>query len=507
MESGKTASVWMDSVSLPEVNALESDVQTDVCIVGAGISGLTTAYMLSREGRKVVVIDDGPVGGGETGRTTAHLVNALDDRYYELERMHGRKGAFLAAQSHTAAVDKIEEIVRAENIDCDFLRLDGYLFEPPGGNSKSLEMEHEATHRAGIPTALVDHAPAPFKTGPALRFPRQAQFHPMKYLGGLVRAIQSNGGRIFTGTRAEDFETGKPAKVKTAGGRTITAEHLVVATNTPINDWLVIHSKQAPYRTYVLGFAIERNAIEPILLWDDGMPYHYVRLERASDPNATEDILIIGGEDHKTGQHEDLGAPFGRLEKWTRDRYAVKEVRYRWSGQVMEPADGLGYIGRNPRDSDNIYMITGDSGNGMTHGTLGGMLVTDLIQGRPNEWKTLYDPTRKAKSMSSGSEYVRENVNVAVQYADYLKRGDVSSTDEIKPGQGAIVRRGTHLVAAARDDNGVLHERSAVCTHLGCIVRWNHVEKTWDCPCHGSRFDCQGKILNGPAISPLEELK
>ena len=152
-------------------------------------------------------------------------------------------------------------------------------------------------------------------------------------------------------------------------------------------------------------------------------------------------------------------------------------------------------------------MITGDSGNGITHGTLGAMLVTDLIQGRPNEWETLYDPTRKAKSMSSGAEYVRENLNVAVQYADYLQKGEVSSTDEIKPGKGAIIRRGTHLVAAARDDQGVLHERSAVCTHLGCIVRWNHVEKTWDCPCHGSRFDCRGKILNGPAIAPLEELK
>jgi nitrite reductase/ring-hydroxylating ferredoxin subunit len=219
---------------------------------------------------------------------------------------------------------------------------------------------------------------------------------------------------------------------------------------------------------------------------------------------AEDDILIVGGEDHKTGQHEDLQAPFGSLERWARERYPMAgQVVFRWSGQVMEPFDGIGYIGRNP-GGQNVFVITGDSGNGMTHTTLGAMLVTDLICGRPNRWERLYDPSRK--KIKGGSEYIRENVNVALQYRDYLAKGDVPASDEIANGSGAVLRRGLKLVAAFRDEHGVLHERSAICPHLGCVVRWNHVERTWDCPCHGSRFDGFGKVLNGPSPVDLEKV-
>ncbi len=507
-DSGKSVSPWLASVEMPQTKPLEKNIETDVGIVGAGISGLTTAYLLAREGKKVVVIDDGAIGDGETGRTTAHIVNALDDRYYVLERMHGQKGARLAAESHTEAINKVEEIVRAEKIDCEFERVDGYLFEPPGGDPKNIEREYHATRRAGIFVELVDKAPAPFETGRALKFPEQAQFHPLKYLRALALQIEKRGGAIFTKTRAENIEGGEPGKISTNGGKTISAKAIVVATNTPVNDRVIIHSKQTPYRTYVVAFAIPENSVPTILLWDNDMPYHYVRTQVVRNGSREETLLIVGGEDHKTGQHDEGSAPFGRLEHWTRERYPIAgEVRYRWSGQVMEPVDKLGYIGRNPMDEKNVYVITGDSGNGMTHGTIGGILITDLIMGRQNPWETLYDPKRKTHSIKSLKEYVRENADVAAQYADFLMRGEVASVDEIKPGFGAVLRRGTHLIAAARDEKGKVHERSAICPHLGCVVRWNHVEKTWDCPCHGSRYDLTGKVLNGPSLGDLAEVK
>jgi glycine/D-amino acid oxidase-like deaminating enzyme/nitrite reductase/ring-hydroxylating ferredoxin subunit len=490
---------------MPNTAALNQDISVDVCVVGAGISGLTTAYLLGREGRKVAVLDDGPIGGGETGRTTAHIVNALDDRYYELERLHGTRGIQIAAASHTAAIDKVEEIVTTEKIDCDFLRIDGFLFEPKDGDPKDLETERDACLRAGLKVELVERAPAPFDTGRALKFPRQAQFHPLQYLRGLAIAIQNQGGQIFTGTFAQEMQGGPECHVKSKSGKTVRAKALVVATNTPVNDRVIMHTKQMPYRTYVIGAEIPRDAVEAILLWDDDMPYHYVRLMHAkeSSPN---DLLIVGGEDHKTGQPEEGGAPFGRLERWMRERYPMAgEVKFRWSGQVMEPYDKIGYIGRNPTDEKNVHVITGDSGNGMTHGTIGGMLCTDLIIGRKNEWETLYDPRRKTLHGSAALEYAKENLNTAAQYRDWLARGDVKSADEIKNGTGAVMRKGMKHVAAYRDGDGVLHERSAVCPHLGCIVRWNHVEKTWDCPCHGSRFSAVGKVLNGPSLGDLNE--
>jgi glycine/D-amino acid oxidase-like deaminating enzyme/nitrite reductase/ring-hydroxylating ferredoxin subunit len=511
-DSGKTVSPWFASIEMPNPGELDRDITTDVCVIGGGIAGLTTAYLLGREGRKVVLIDDGPLGGGETGRTTAHISNALDDRYYSLERMHGGKGARLAAESHTAAIRKIEQITNEAGIECDFHRLDGYLFEPPGGDVKNIEREFHAATRAGLEVDLMPYAPAPFDTGRALRFRRQAQFHPLKYLSGLVREIQKQGGVLFTNTQAADIQGGSPGTIQTSTKRKITANSIVVATNTPVNDRVFIHTKQAPYRTYVVGFQIPPNSVPEILLWDNDSPYHYIRTQQLQAGPLSETILIVGGEDHKTGQDDEASVPFGHLEKWTRDRYPMAgEIRFRWSGQVMEPVDGVAYIGRNPGHDENVYIITGDSyiitgdsGNGITHGTIGGMLITDLIMGRENPWATLYDPSRRTYSLTSLKEFARENLDVAAQYGSYVAKGEVSSVEDIRPGHGAIIRRGTKLIAASRDESGELCEHSAVCPHLGCIVRWNDVEKTWDCPCHGSRFDQKGKVVNGPSLGNLE---
>lgn len=492
----------MATADTPLSPRLQDNVRTDVCIIGAGIAGLTTAYLLSQEGRSVVVLDDGPIGGGMTGRTTAHLTNAFDDRYLDVEKLHGEEGARLTAESHTAAIEKVDDIVRRENIDCDFERCDGFLFAVPPDTQELLDDELAATHRAGL-TDVEKVARAPldsFDTGPALRYPRQAQFHPLKYLNGLVRAISRDGGRLFGHTHATTIEGGENARVETAAGPVITCEAIVVATNTPVNDRVAIHTKQAPYVTYVIGASIPKGSVATGLYWDTHDPYHYVRVQGVGD----HDVLIVGGEDHKTGQESDCYERYGRLESWTRERFPqIGDIEFRWSGQVMEPVDYLAFIGRNPLDSDNVFIATGDSGQGMTHGTIAGMLLTDLIQDRENRWTDLYSPSRV--TLRATPEFASENINVAAQYSDYVTAGDIKSEDELKPGQGAVMRHGLSKIAVYRDENGAIHKRSAVCPHLGCVVAWNACEKTWDCPCHGSRYSAEGRVYQGPANTDLSE--
>ena len=490
----------MATANTPSQSRLKENIRTDVCIIGAGIAGLSTAYLLGREGRSVVVLDDGLIGGGMTGRTTAHLTNAFDDRYVEMEKIHGEDGARFVAESHTAAIEKINEIVTRENIDCDFEWLDGFLFAQTPDDVQVLEDELAAAHRAGlVGVEKVSRAPIEsFDTGLALRFPRQGQFHPLEYVAGLTRAILRDGGRVFGETHATKIEGGTPARIETSHGPVVTSDVVVVATNTPVNDRVAIHTKQAPYVTYVIGVRVPRDSITRALYWDTGDPYHYIRLQSENE----HDVLIVGGEDHKTGQENDGDERFQRLEQWTRERFAeVGDVEFRWSGQVMEPVDGLAFIGRNPLDDDNVYIATGDSGQGMTHGTIAGMLLTDLIQDRKNAWEDVYSPSRiRLKSLP---EYASENINVAGQYTDYVTAGDVKSESEIKPGEGAILREGVSKLAVYRDEAGAVHKLSAVCPHLGCVVAWNSTEKTWDCPCHGSRYSAAGKVYQGPANSDL----
>ncbi|MBA3274045.1 MAG: FAD-dependent oxidoreductase, partial [Chthoniobacterales bacterium] len=413
----------------------------------------------------------------------------------------------------------VEENVTAERIDCQFERLDGYLFEPPDEPIDNLRQEFEACQRAGVDVEWVERTPIDaFNAGPAIKFRNQATFHPLHYLRALAAAIERYGGKIYTGTRVVDVQESENGIAKTEDGFTIQADYFIVATNTPTNDRYVIHTKQAPYTTYVIGLRVPKGSVTRALFWDTAqvaaeedkpigmIPYHYVRLANADGDNAHE-ILVVGGEDHKTGQADDFEARYDRLEEWTRARWPqAAEVVFRWSGQVMEPEDYMGFIGRNPADKDNVFIATGDSGNGMTHGTIAGILIPDLIMGRPNPWEKLYDPSRL--SFKAAGDFLKENLNVAKQYRDYVTGGDVKSVDEIAAGHGAVIRRGLSKVACFRDDAGTLHEMTAVCPHLKCIVHWNRNEKTWDCPCHGSRFDAMGHVLNGPStadLAPSEE--
>jgi glycine/D-amino acid oxidase-like deaminating enzyme len=478
--ANKGRSYWLSTVHISDRPALTEDFRVDVCIIGGGIAGMSTAYLLAKEGRTVVVLEDGSIGSGMSGFTTAHLTAALDDRYYELERYHGEKGIRLAAESHSKAIACIERIVGDERIACDFSRLDGFLFAPPGVTSDELQQELEALHKAGLTdVARIERAPIDaFDTGPALRFPNQGRFHPIKYLAGLADAIERLGGKLFCHTHVTQAEGGDEAHVETKSGAVVKAESVVVATNVPINDRLVIHTKQAPYTTYVIGAEVPSGAVVDALFWDtrqsadespSDAPYHYVRFAKGLGASSN-DILIVGGEDHKSGQARDGDDRLARLESWARERWpAMGDTVFRWSGQVMEPADGMAFIGRNPLDKSNVYVATGDSGNGMTHGTVAGLLLTDLIQGRANAWETLYDPGRVI--LRTAKDFIKENANVAAQYAKgYLGAGEVGNTKDIPAGEGAVIRRGVKKVAVFRSDDGSLHERSAVCPHLGCIV-------------------------------------
>lgn len=503
--SEHTQSIWKGTHAPLTTTPLSEDAEVDVCIVGAGLAGLSVAYHLLREGQSVLVVDDNAVGGGETAQTTAHLASALDDRFSELEKLHGETGARLAYLSHDAAISAIERIVAEEGIDAHFTRLDGYLFLADGDRLETLEREHAAAQRAGFDdVAWVDRAPiAAFDTGRCLRFPRQGQFHALRYLAGLLRAIERRGGRVHTGTHATAVEGGADARVATAGGPTVKARRgIVVATNTPINDRFAIHAKQAPYRTYVVGLRVAAGEVPRALYWDTADPYHFVRVATVEDG---QEVLLAGGEDEKTGLHDDAEARWARLEVWARRRFPTAGERlYQWSGQIIEPFDGLAFIGKNPLDKDNVFVVTGDSGHGMTHGTIAGILLTELLLGRDHPWAALYDPARKTPR--AALELARINASVARRYAEWVSAGDLRSLDALEPGEGAVLRMGLRKVAAYRDAGGAVSLCSATCPHLGCIVHWNHAEQSFDCPCHGSRFSPTGEVLNGPAGGDLERL-
>ena len=508
--SGDNLSVWFASSREPiAFEKLNHNIDTDVLVVGGGIAGLTTAFCLAKEGRKVILAEDGFIGSGESGRTTAHLTCSLSERYFELEKTFNPEIAKLAAQSHTAAIEWIANTVQQNNINCHFKRVDGYLFTHPSDSIESLQEEYKATQRAGLLTEMLNSIPsiAAEQAKGCIKFPNQAQFHILLYLKGLAHAFIQFGGKIYTQTRVENISK----EGATGNGFKIKANHIVVATNTPINDLVSMHSVQWPYRTYVIAAKIPKGKIPFSLWWDTGdqnsrwnsKPYHYVRLEEF---NEQYDILISGGEDHRTGQADDENIKeedrYIKLEAWTRNHFpAIETIEYKWSGQVMEPIDSLAFIGKNPGD-DNIYIITGHSGNGMTHGTLGGMIIKDIITGKDNPWIEMYSPSRI--TLKTTGDYLQEVGNMVAQYADWFTPGDIKQAEELKPGHGAIISSGIKKAALYRDEESNLHSYTAVCPHLGAILQWNADEKTFDCPAHGSRFTCEGKVINGPASSDLK---
>lgn len=509
--SGKNKSVWLESMTSFATDKIKASIKADVLVIGGGIAGLTTAYALVKEGKKVLLAEDGYIGSGESGRTTGHVTCALDDRYYEIEKLFGQRKTMLAANSQLMAIQWLDKVIRAEQINCHYKNVPGYLFLHETDSRESIEKEYAATRRAGIFTELVNEIPG-FTSVPgniALKFPGQRQFHIIKYLKGLADAIQRNGGLVFTESKAESISK-EGAEIN---GFRVKAESIVVATNSPVNDMVTMHTKQWPFRTYVVCMKVPKNSLPSALWWDTGnhrsewntYPYHYVRLFEQDNY----DLLVSGGEDHATGRTDKDNVPeeerFTKLVEWTRNRFPVAgEIVHQWSGQVMEPVDSMAYAGRNPGD-ENVYIITGDSGNGLTNATVGGIIVNDLICGRENMWAELYSPSRSP--LRSAGTYVSEALRMVGSYKEWFKQGDLKALPDLKAGSGGIYTSGLKKIALYRDNNNKLFAYSAVCPHMGAIIQWNAEEKTFDCPAHGSRFAPTGEVINGPAISDLKPIE
>jgi glycine/D-amino acid oxidase-like deaminating enzyme/nitrite reductase/ring-hydroxylating ferredoxin subunit len=496
----QSRSLWMDTV-VAEVPALAENRRADTVVVGSGIAGLSTAYELACRGQKVLVLDRGRIAGGMTARTSAHLTSQSDDGFKTVIQARGLEGAKTFYESHAAAIDRIEAVAEDEGIECHFRRVNGYLFPAIGKDpAQELNPEFEATKKVGMP--IERHSGLPFnglEKARSLRYPNLATFHPLRYLRGVADAFTKRGGELFANTTVTNVEEKEgTVTVRTANGAFVEAAKAVIATNAPINDRFTLHTQLAPYRTYAMAITIERDSIEDALYWDTLDPYHYVRLESGRGPTQ---YVIVGGADHKTGEVDDAWARFEGIESWIRALLPkLGNVTHRWSGQTLDPIDYAAFIGYNP-GNDHILVHTGDSGQGLTHGVVGSLLLSRLIAGDGCPWADFYAPSRV--TLAAAKNFLAENVTAVKNFAQYLAPGELASIDDLQQGKGAIIREGRRKIAAYRDDNGQLHRVSAACTHVGCHLHWNSFERCWDCPCHGSHFAIDGTALNGPAVKAL----
>jgi glycine/D-amino acid oxidase-like deaminating enzyme/nitrite reductase/ring-hydroxylating ferredoxin subunit len=500
--SAGTMPIWKDATTVHRHPQQDTQVSVDVCIIGAGITGLTAADLLKRAGKTVAVIDLGHVGNGETGHTSAHLTEVFDLDYRDLIANFGEVGARLAAQSVREAIEHIEETSSLYDLKCDFARVPGYQFTENENELEELRRESIAASRIGVLNQVVSEAPVPFKIAGAIRFDNQAQFNPLAYVEGLAKRVPGNGSHLFEDTRMLEVEEGEPCRVITDRS-TIIADDVIVAANVPSLNRFFLHTKIAAYRTYAVAARVtdtfsNQNLFGQSLFWDIASPYHYIRSVQLNGvPH-----LIVGGEDHKTGQGIHTGAHYSNLEEWIGKHFHLETITHRWSGQIIESVDGLPFIGRNTM-SRHVYVATGFSGTGLTFGTVAARLISDLIVNLPNPYVELYDAAR-VKPWSGIRNFLSENIDFPSHLiSDRFSGTQKTDADGLKENEGAIVRVGAKKVAAFRDPEGRLHMMSPVCPHLGCYVNWNEAEKSWDCPCHGSRFAPTGRLLNGPALTDL----
>ena len=490
------ASLWQVDEPLPEQPQLGGDAEAEVVVVGAGIAGMTAAFLLQSAGKRVIVLEARRVGGGETGHTTAHLTELLDARYHKLLSKFGRIKAQLAAQSVRAALDRIEALATELQIECRFERVPEYLYATDDAQRRELERELEALQRVGVGARWAERFPLSLPITGAVCLERQARFHPLAYLRGLTARFLAEGGIVHEGTGVLSIDDGTPCKVHIANG-VVTASDVLVLTNATITHKVAIHTKVAAYRTYAVAAPL-RDAFPDANFSDMDDPYHYVRPQ----PTVQGTFLIVGGEDHKTGKERDTRACFERLERYAASHFPIGEITHRWSGQVIEPADGLPFIGTDV-GAEHVYVATGFSGTGMTFGTLAAMMLSDAVLGRTSPWTDLYAPDR-FKPLAQGLRVVREGSDFpAALVRDRFARSETESFDTVPVGEGRLIRAHDRTLAVYRDESGALHACAATCTHLGCHVHWNNAERSWDCPCHGSRFDVDGQVLNGPATKPL----
>jgi glycine/D-amino acid oxidase-like deaminating enzyme/nitrite reductase/ring-hydroxylating ferredoxin subunit len=497
---GKKTSLWLDTRETPVFPPLTGDAQVDVAVVGAGITGLTAARLLVEAGRSVAVLEQERVGAGTTGGTSAHVTQVPDRRFREIDSKFGHDGVRTLVASSRAALDRIAAWVEADGIDCDFQRIPAYLYTEDPDEVGRLEEEARIAREAGMTAELVRDVPLPFPVAAAVRFDGQARFHPIAYLAGLARRIVEDGGRIYESTRVVEVQgghRGEPCRVVTEGGSTVTAGAVLFATHTPAG-FTLLHAELEALRSYVMAVRLRDQVPHDGLFFDTADPYNYTRLQ----PGERGDLLIVGGKDHPTGQERETEACYRELEEYIRERWKVESIEYRWSAQFYEPPDGLPLIGES-FSSDRVYLATGYSGTGIMFGTLGGMLLTDRVLGRPNPWAELYE-TKRLKPFAAAPQLAKLNLGTIRHFVqDRVKISEVHDLSEVPVGEGRVVEIDGEKVAVYRGPDGAAHTVSPVCTHAGCIVQWNAAEKTWDCPCHGSRFTTDGQIIEGPAVKGL----
>ncbi len=490
------SSLWLDTVERTPRPALREDVHADVCVVGAGITGLSAALELQRAGATVVVLEGRFVGAGATGYTTAKLSSLHGLTYAKLERGLGEESARLYGEANQRGVERAFELAGELGIDCDLRRKPNLTYTETPDDREQIEAEVEAARRAGLPASLVEETDLPYPIAAAVRFADQADFHPVKYLEGIARGLERHGARVHEGTLAVSVDAGSPCRVRTDGGRTVTAGSVVVATHLPFLDRGLYFARCHPERSYVVAAPYDKPAAQGGMYLSTESPAHSIRTHALGERT----WLLVGGESHKTGQ-ADAAERYQRLERWARERFAVDPVM-RWATQDQMPADGVPYIGPVDPVSRNVYVATGFRKWGLALGIAASELLAAWVDGRDHPWRDLFD-TRRLRLRTGAVSLLRENANVALRFFGdrVVKRADV---DSIEPGQGRIVGAGVAQRAVYRDEAGDLHALSARCPHLGCIVNWNSGEGTWDCPCHGSRFGTRGEVIMGPAVSGLE---
>ncbi len=499
-----TKPYWLESGPLSSYRPIDRDVTVDVAVIGGGITGITAAYLLKKAGKTVALLDRRRLAEVDTGHTTAHITYVTDVRLTDLEKNFGRDHARAVWDAGRAAMWQIESVIDEEHIDCDFAWVPGYLHAPVHANDRSdfdtseLRREAELAASLGFDAQFVDRVP--LMKAPGIEFDGQALFHPRKYLRALVERIPGAGSYVFESSSADEVRDNPLTVI--AGGHRITCGNVLVATHSPqigkgsLVAATLLQTKLALYSTYAVAGTVPSGVVPTGSFWDTGDPYLYLRVDRHDGY----DFAILGGEDHKTGQSTDERACYARLEQRLRALIPQIELTHQWSGQVIETNDGLPFIGET---SDRQFTATGYGGNGMTFGTLAGMMMCDATMGRTNPWKELFDPGRM-KIKGGLWDYLRENKD----YPYYMMRDRFSGSEgqtlrSLRRGEGKILELDGTRVAAYRDPDGRVTRRSAMCTHMGCVVAWNTAERTWDCPCHGSRFAPDGDVLAGPAESPL----
>ncbi len=500
-----TQSTWKD-VFVPQFAPLGESIEVDVLVVGGGITGVTAAWLLKQAGKTVALVERDRCGQANTGNSTAHLTSMTDLRLHQLVDTFGPDHALAIWDAGSAAIEQIHSIIQEEVISCEFARTPGYLVSnliTETDESAEFRKDVAVAKQLGIEAEFV--ANLPVFNRPGIRFPNQAKFHPLMYLAELVAKIPGNGSYVFEQTETVEFaerDAGRPVKV-TANGHTITCDGVFVATDVPLNGLnnpifaTMLQTKITPYTSYAIGAKLPKIAAPQALFWDTGVPYYYLRIDQREQGS----YAIFGGLDHKTGQASNTAQLFDELEKILIRFLPSAQVDRRWSGQVTESHDGLPLIGPTTKHQ---FVATGFSGNGISFGTLAAMMYCDLIQNKKNPWSELFDPQR-TQIRGGLFNYISENIEYPYYMVkDRLVTSEGTSLQDLKCNEGKILKLKGKKVAAFRAADGEVTQLSAVCPHLGCIVHWNEAETSWDCPCHGSRFDTSGKVLAGPAETPLK---